>query len=353
MISENTIQRIKDISIVDVVGKFLKLTKNTAPCPFHNEKSPSFRVNERTNSYKCFGCGMGGDSIKFVQEINKLTFSETLELMAKDHNITVEYTDDKWTPEQREAHKSKLDQAKNCLSFAHEFYIKALQENESAKAYLLERGIDDDMIIEWQLGFADDSFNNITTKLINNGWFEVAHEIGLINRNEEKAKNYDAYRNRIIIPIYDKYAQLVGFGGRFLGDDKSQAKYINPKDSFIYSKDQTLFGLDRAIPAIKEKNRIVLMEGYFDVISCHIKGLDNAVCSCGTSVTDNQFKLMKRYTTNLTTFFDGDAAGQKANEKTILKSIEMGMNPFVVVLEGNEDPDEYARLYHGKDNNDN
>lgn len=346
MISENTIQRIKDINIIDVVSKHLTLKKEVAKCPFHNEKSESFHVSERKQVFKCFGCGIAGDSIKFVQDIKKLTFSEALELMAKDHNITVEYIDDKWTPEQREAHKSKLDQAKSALAFAHEIYKKELQENEKAKEYLLNRGIDDDMIIEWGLGFAPDSFNTVTTQLINKGWFDVAHEIGLINRNEEKAKNYDAYRNRIIIPIDDKYAQLVGFGGRDLSGEDKAAKYINPKDSFIYKKEEILFGLDRAITSIKETDRAILMEGYFDVISCHINGLTNAVCSCGTSVTDKQLKLMKRYSNNLTTFFDGDNAGQKANEKTILTAIEMGMNVFTVVTEGTMDPDEIAQNYN-------
>lgn len=345
IISENTIQRIKDLSISDIVGKYIHLKNNEACCPFHNEKTPSFRINLKHDYYKCFGCGASGDGIKFVQEIDKLNFIESVEKIAKDHNIDIEYEDSKESAEDRAIRINELDSAKKALNYAHEFYQKALQNNPSALQYLQERGIDNNDIDFWGIGFAPDDYKNITTYLINNGLYEVSIKIGLIKT--KNGNTYDTYRNRIIIPIKDKFGQIIGFGGRYFGDSDKFPKYINPSESFLYNKSNTLFGLNHALNSIKKSDRTHLVEGYFDCIQCFKHGLENTVAPCGTSLTDAQLKLLKKYSQNITLFFDGDNAGKTAAMKAIKSCIKNGLTPFIVQLENN-DPDEYARIYSDK-----
>lgn len=341
IIQDSTIQAVRDLPIEDVLERYIKIKKNEACCPFHNEKTPSFRISKK-NFFKCFGCGEAGDAIAFVQKHDKLTFIEAIERIASAHNIAIEYASND-TPEERQAKITKLDTAKQILNFAHDYYRKALQENEGVKAYLLERGYDDDKIEEWQLGYAPDSFKNITPSIINRGWYDVALEIGLIGTKNEK--NFDLYRNRITIPIYDKHGQIIGFGGRAVGDNPP--KYINPCESFLYSKSTVLFGLDRAAAAIKEQNRSILTEGYFDVMSMHNAGVENVVAPCGTACDEKQLKLLKRYSNRITIMNDGDKAGQTATLKTLQKAMAAEMDVFCVELTG-QDPDELARTYQAQ-----
>ena len=342
MITEQTLQKIKDLPLKEVIGKYIQIKNDVACCPFHQEDTPSFRINEKKGIYKCFGCNESGDGIKFVQQYKNLSFVETIEAIGKAHSVNIEFEKSNQTPEERERIKSKTNQAKDCLAFAEAFYFNALQNNNNAKAYLLERHIDDNDIAEWRLGFAPDTSKNIIKPIIERGWYDVAIELGLIKSKE--GMNYDVYRNRIIIPIHDKLGQLIGFGGRSLSDDKKYPKYINPADSFLYKKEEVLFGLHKAALTIKEENKAILQEGYFDVITSHKHELENAVASCGTALTDKQLKLIKRYTTNTTFMFDGDKAGQKAAIKSIDLALANDLNVFVVELTGT-DPDQMAREF--------
>jgi DNA primase len=337
MISEHTIQKVRDLDIEEVVGRYVSLKKHQACCPFHNEKTPSFHVNPKRGIYKCFGCGESGDAIRFVQQIKRLTFTEAIEQLAAEHGIEVEYTVQE-DPQARQERKNELDQAKEILTWAHQFYREQLKANSSAFAYLQERGIGPEIIEEWQLGFAPDDWRSITTTIVNKGWYTVAHKLGLVQTKD--SSNYDAFRKRIIIPIHDKFGQLIGFGGRALGDEKP--KYLNPNENFLYAKAQTLFGMDRAAQAITAKNRAILVEGYFDVISMHTGGVENVVATCGTAAGEMQLKLLRRYATNLTVMYDGDAAGQKAAEKVILMALQLGFDVFTVDLQG-QDPDQFAQ----------
>jgi len=343
IIADSTIEAVRSLYIEDVLGKYITIKNHVACCPIHGEKTPSFRINEKKNYYKCFGCGESGDAIKFVQWQEKLTFIEAIELICKDHHIAVEYIETNETPEQRQEKITKLEQAKQILNFAHNFYRQSLRENEAIKAILLERGYDDDKIEEWQLGYAPDDWKSITKPIIEKGWYTVANEIGIVKTKD--SSNYDVLRNRITIPIYDKHGQLIGFGARAIGDEKP--KYLNPNENFLYSKSSILFALDRAAKAIKEEDRVILVEGYFDVMAMHNAGIENVVAPCGTACDEKQLQLIKRYTHNISIMYDGDGAGQKAMAKLIQKCIQMGFNTMAVELNG-QDPDELVKTYnHG------
>ncbi|MBK7692132.1 MAG: DNA primase [Bacteroidetes bacterium] len=339
IISENTIERVRALSIEDVLGTYITIKKNEACCPFHNEKTPSFRINIKKNYYKCFGCGKSGDAIRFVQEVQKLTFLEAIETIAKSHNIQVEYIEF-GSEEERKEKISKLETAKLILNYAHDYYRNALANNLAMKTYLLERGFDDDKIEEWQLGFAPNEWKNITTHVINQNWYTVANEIGLVLTSKEQ--NYDALRNRITIPIFDKHGQIIGFGARAIGDDKP--KYLNPNENFLYSKSTILFGLDRAIEAIKKEKYAILVEGYFDVMSMHNAGVENVLAPCGTACDEKQLQLLKRYTDTITIMYDGDTAGQASTTKLLNKALKLGFNTLTVELT-DKDPDQLAREY--------
>ena len=337
MITENSMQAIRDVSISTIVGRVVKLKKNSGLCPFHDEKSPSFSVDDRKGIFKCFGCGIGGDGIKFVQQYEKLSFFEACESIAKANGITLDYIDN-YTPEQRAAHKEKLEVYKEILAYCHAFYKKQLQQNNDAKQSLIDRGIDDDDIEEWQLGFAPDEWQSVVPQIVNNGWHTPALEIGIIGTTD--GRNYDMYRNRIIIPMYDRQAQLIGFAGRAMGDAKP--KYINPKESEVYIKPDTWFGFDRAAKTIQQANNVYVVEGYFDVISMHKQGVTNTVASCGTETSDAQVKRLKAYTNTVSVMYDGDTAGQKKIAKVVQQVVKQGMHAQVVELDG-VDPDEYCR----------
>jgi len=337
MISENSMQQIRDIPVSAVVGRVVKLKKNTGLCPFHNEHTPSFHIDDRKGIFKCFGCGEGGDAIKFVQLYEKLSFFEAVESLARAHNISLDYIDN-YSPEQRQAVKEKLELYKEILAYCHRFYINALQKSAAAREYLLGRGYDDDVIADWQLGYAPGEWQNIVPTIINNGWYNAALELGLIGTTD--GRNYDMYRDRIIIPLYDRQAQLIGFAGRALGDAKP--KYINPKESEVYVKSDTWYGMERAASTMHTTGNAFITEGYFDVISMHVHGITNTVASCGTEVSDLQLKRLKPHTDTVSIMYDGDTAGQKKIVPLAQKALKHGFHVKVVALQG-QDPDEFVK----------
>lgn len=339
MISDSTIQAIRDLPIDQVVGRYVKLTKYAACCPFHEEQTPSFRVTPPKGIFKCFGCGEAGDGIAFVQKIESLSFYETLEKLAKDHNIEIKY-DDSLSEEARKERKDKEDLAAEVLAFTNQFFRKNLQENPDALAYLNQRGFTDEDIDFWEIGFAPDSYKSLTQKIIAKNWFNIAGELGLIRTKE--GNTYDFYRNRITIPIRNKMGMLVGFGARSLGDEKP--KYINPSESFLYHKSVVLFGLDKASKAIRESKNVHLVEGYFDVISMHKAGAINTIASCGTAVDEKHLQEIKKYTDTITLMQDGDKAGIKAVTDLVPRCLKLNLNTLVAVLDG-QDPDDFSQQF--------
>lgn len=339
MISDSTIQAIRDLPIDQVVGRYVKLTKYTACCPFHEEKSPSFRVTPPKGIFKCFGCGESGDGIAFVQKMESLSFYETLEKLANDHHIEIKY-DDSLTEEVRKERKDKEDLAAEVLTFTNQFFRKNLKENPDAIEYLHKRGFTEEDIDIWEMGFAPDSFKALTQKIIAKNWFNIAGELGLIRTKE--GNTYDFYRNRITIPIRNKMGMLIGFGARALGDEKP--KYINPTESFLYQKSVVLFGLDKASKAIRECKNANLVEGYFDVISMHKAGAINTVASCGTAVDEKHLQEIKKYTDTITLMQDGDKAGVKAVTDLVPRCLKLNLNTLVAVLDG-QDPDDFSQQF--------
>lgn len=342
MIAESTINAIRDLNIEDVLSPYIKLEHKGSSlkgcCPFHNENTPSFNVSTAKNFYKCFGCGASGDAIKFVQELNHLSFYEAIERIANDHGIAVEEERSNKTPEEREAEKSKKEKANELLHAANGLFMS----NKSQIDYLIEtRKLTQETIDEWQIGFAGPEFHKLEqVKLISNDT-PLAIEISLLNQKGDKL--FDFFINRITIPIRNHIGQIVSFGGRELpSTEKTGVKYLNGKDSFLYNKSNLLFGLDKAAKSIKENDFAYLTEGYFDVIKMYQSGKENTIGTCGTALTDKHCKLLKRYTHNVTLMRDGDSAGIKATEKDIVLLLKEGFEVGVFELPEGQDPDDFC-----------
>lgn len=339
MIADTSIQAIRDLPIDQVVGRYIKLTKNAACCPFHDEKTPSFRVTPQKGFFKCFGCGESGDGIRFVQRMDSLSFYEAIEKLAQDHHIDLIY-DSSISEEERKLRKDKEVLAQEVLLFAQKYFQENLRKNPDALAYLNNRGFNSEIIEEWEMGFAPDESKGLTKRLIEREWYPIASELGLIRTKE--GNSYDFYRNRITIPIHNKLGMLVGFGARLIAP--GEPKYINPTESFLYNKSVVLFGLQKASKAIREKKNAYLVEGYFDVISMHMAGAENTVASCGTAVDEKHLQEIKKHTDSLTLMQDGDKAGMKAITDLVPRCLKIGLNTMVAALD-NSDPDDYAQQY--------
>lgn len=343
MISNSTIDRVKQLPILDVVSKFIEVKKDLACCPFHNENTPSFRVNTKRNRFKCFGCGEGGDGIAFVQKIENATFSQAIEKIAANHGISIEI-DDKYSPEDRKKFQEKRDIAHDLLNYAHRFYRQSLADNKEVKAHLLDRLIDEDSIEENEIGFAPDDFQSLTAHFKSINQLDLAAEIGLVTKSDKTQSYYDTYRNRIIFPIHDHIGQIIGFGGRILGDGKP--KYINPKESFIYSKSNHWYNLNEARKAIGAEKNVYVVEGYVDVIAMKREGFANTIASSGTAITEEMIKALKPYTSQISFMLDGDDAGQKKLRDYIHVTVKNGFIASICALSDGEDPDSLAKKLH-------
>lgn len=344
MINSSTIDRVKQLPILDVVSKFIEVKKDLACCPFHGEDTPSFRVNPERNRFKCFGCGEGGDGIAFVMKHENLPFSKAIEKICANHGIHVEF-DDKYSPEERAHYQSKRDIAHELLRYAHQYYRKCLSDSMHTKSILLARMIDDDIIENEEIGFAPDDFQGLTAYYKSINQIEIAAEIGLIVKSDKTQSYYDVYRNRIMFPIFDHVGQIIGFGGRIIGDSKP--KYINPKESFIYSKSHHWYGLDKARKAIDAAKNVFIVEGYIDVIAMRREEFENTIASSGTAITEDMIKALKPYTPSISFMMDGDLAGQKKIREYIHMAAKNGFTVQVCELTDGEDPDSLSlKLQH-------
>jgi DNA primase len=347
MISQNTIQQILGrIDIIDVVGSFVKLKKRGTNylglCPFHNEKTPSFTVSPAKEIYKCFGCGKSGNTISFIMEHEKYSYVDALKWLANRYNIEVEETFA--TNEQREQQQS-ADSLYIINSFAQQFFSKVLFETEEGQdiglSYLKERGFREDIIRKFQLGYSPEQRDAFTKEAIARQYTpELLLKTGLVaNRNDQLMDNY---RGRIIFPIHNHGGKILGFGARILKTTDKAPKYINTPENEIYLKSKILYGSYFARQAIDKADECLLVEGYTDVISLHQAGIENVVASGGTSLTQDQLRLIKKYTNNLTIIYDGDAAGVKAALRGLDLALEEGLNVKLVLIPDKEDPDSYV-----------
>lgn len=348
MIPPDTIQTIIETArIEEVVGEFVHLRKRGVNliglCPFHNEKTPSFTVSPAKNLFKCFGCGKGGNSLKFIMEHERLSYAEALRFLAARYNIEIE--EQEQSPEQKEIQNEK-ESLMAVTAFAAQYFSEALHKTEKGKAiglsYFRERGFNPEVIRKFQLGYSPEERDDFTKTAILKGFqLPYLEKSGLTIIQEQK--HYDRFHSRVIFPIHSLSGRVIAFGGRVIGQNSSKAKYINSPESEIYHKGSTLYGIYFARNAILSKNECYLVEGYTDVISLHQAGFENVVASSGTSLTTEQIKLIKRFTTNITILYDGDEAGIKASFRGIDMILEEGMQVKIVLFPDQEDPDSFVR----------
>lgn len=330
------------LNIVDLIGEYVQLQKAgsswKARCPFHNEKTPSFTVSEEKQFWHCFGCGKGGDAFAFLMEIEGLEFREVLENLAERTGVTLP----KYQGEKSSVNGNKL---REILELATKFYEKQLWEGSGKKKilkYLQERGLNEETIREFRLGYAPDGWRNILDFLKERGYdVKDILKTGLIIEKDGGAKHYDRFRDRIIFPICDVQGRVMGYSARVApGGDETQAKYVNTPETEIYHKGNVLYGIDKAKLEIKEKDEVLLVEGNMDVIASYQAGIKNTVAVSGTALTTEQLKLIGRYTDNIKMFFDMDEAGQKASKKSSELAFENEMNVSVVkITEGKDAAD--------------
>ncbi len=347
MIPPQTVAKILDAAqIEEIVGDFVSLKKRganyVANCPFHNEKTPSFSVSPAKGIYKCFGCGNAGNSAKFVMEHENVSYPEALRFLAKRYNIEVEEIN---TQEAREE-KEERDSLFIVNEFANQYYQNNLLETDEGKSiglsYFKERGFREETIKKFQLGYSLEQFDALFKAATAKGYkAEYLQKLGLA-RNKN-GRDYDFFRARVQFPIFNLSGKVIAFAGRTLKKDKKIPKYVNSPETEIYHKSFILYGMYFAKRAIRQQDECFMVEGYTDVISLNQAGIENVVASSGTSLTQEQIRLVQRYTPNITMLYDGDAAGLKAALRGVDMILEQGMNVKVVVLPDGEDPDSFVQ----------
>ena len=352
-IPRETVEQILSAArIEEVVGEFVSLKKRGANyiglCPFHNEKTGSFNVNPARNIFKCFGCGKGGDSAKFLMEHEHITYPEALRYLAKKYNIQIE--EKELSPEERMA-QTEREKMFNINAFADKYFVDTLWNTDEGKSvgleYFRERGYLNPIIEKFHLGYSPSKWEAFTEYAKQNGYDpEFLEKVGFCIKRQN-GEYYDRYHGRVMFPIHNLTGKVIGFGGRILNADpeKKLAKYQNSPESEIYQKKETLYGIYFAKGAIVNKDECILVEGYFDVLRMHQIGIENVVASSGTSLTTEQIRLVKRYTKNITMLYDGDAAGVHAALRGTDMILAEGMNVRVVVLPPEHDPDTFGRDY--------
>ena len=358
MIPRETIDRIHAAAkIEEVVSDYVTLRKRGANliglCPFHNEKTGSFTVSPSKGIYKCFGCGASGHAIKFIMEIEQCSFVEAVKQLGKKYHIEVEDRELTVEEQQRQDNRESMFVVND---FANKWFQQQLWDTQEGQAiglsYFHERGLRDDIIRKYQLGYSPEKGNPLAKELQKQGFKEefitnnvdTKIGVGVVGKSED-GRLYDRFRDRVIFPIFTVSGKPVAFAGRILKKKDNVGKYVNSPDSIIYSKTNELYGLFQAKQAIARADMCYLVEGQMDVISMHQSGIENVVASGGTALTKPQIWLIKRFTSNITVLYDGDAAGIHAALRGIDMFLEAGFNVKVVLLPDGEDPDSYAQSH--------
>jgi len=350
MIPQETVTRILDTAqIVEVVNDFVTLKRRgsdyVACCPFHNEKTPSFHVSPSRGIYKCFGCGKAGSAVGFVMEYEHLSYVEALRYLAKKYNIEIV---EKEESAEEIAARQRNESLMLVSEFAGKFFVDSLKTSEGhsiGHAYFRSRGLEDATIEKYGLGWAPRSRHALTDAARKEGYKnEYLLETGLCAQHDD-GSIHDRFYDRVIFPIHSVSGRVIAFGGRTLLQDKTVAKYVNSKESEIYVKSRSLYGIWFAKNEIARKDRCYLVEGYLDVLSMHQLGITNVVASSGTALTIEQIRLIKRFTDNVTIMYDGDSAGIHAALRGINMVLKEGMNVKVVLIPDGDDPDSYSRKH--------
>jgi len=332
--------------IVRVIGDYVRLKKSgqnfTGLCPFHEEKTPSFAVHPAKQIYHCFGCGVGGDVFKFVMEMEKCSFPEAIRMVAEKCGISIPQ------PRERSPEEKRENQQRSTLVEMHReaqaFFVKQLQtaaEGKLARAYLEDRGLDQQAIDRFAIGYAPSSGDALLRFLKAKYNEKLIADSGLVSREQDSGRLFDRFRRRITFPIANESGKIVAFGCRALAEE--QPKYLNSPETPIYSKSNVLYHLDRAKEALRRSDFAVLVEGYLDAIAVARAGISNVVASCGTSLAEPQIKLLARFTRRVIVNYDPDTAGQAATERSLSLLLEQGFEVRVLALPGQADPDKFIR----------
>jgi len=361
-LNQRTIEEVKSkIDIVDVIGDFVQLKKVgqsfRALSPFTNEKTPSFYVSPSKEIFKCFSSGKGGDAISFLMEYEGLSYIDSIKYLADKYGV--EIIEEEMSEEEVQA-QNERESLFIVLNFAKDYFQDLLWNNEEGKSigltYFKERGFNEEIIKRFELGFSLDSWDHLTQTASEKAYsLDLFEKAGLIVKKEnvkaDQGKGiYDRFRGRVIFPIQNLSGKSIGFGARTLKSEKNhdgkprkEPKYLNSPESEVYHKSRILYGLFQAKQAMRQEENVYLVEGYTDVISLHLSGVHNVVSSSGTSLTQDQIRLIKRFSQTVTVLFDGDPAGVKASLRGINLILEEDLNVKAVMLPEGEDPDSYSR----------
>lgn len=342
----NEVQEVKDrVDIVEVISTYLTLKKAgsnfKANCPFHNEKTPSMMISPERQTFKCFGCGEGGDVITFVEKMEGLDFYNALKLLADRAGVKLQTQKIKFG--QKEYSADKKTRIFEINEWTKKVYHKLLlghEKAQKARDYLKKRGLTEATIAQFEIGYAPDSWDFLLRFLRSKGYTDAeAVEAGVAIKSEN-GKVYDRFRGRIIFPINNLMGNTIAFTSRILIEDKNQAKYINSSESSIYIKGKTIYGLDKAKMSIKENDLAIMVEGNMDVIACHQAGFTNVVATSGTALTLDQLKILSRYASITAFCFDSDNAGQTAMKRAIRMAMQNDISIKIITASPFKDPDE-------------
>lgn len=331
------------LDVVEVLGSYIKLEKAgsnfKARCPFHNEKTPSFFVSPKRNSYYCFGCGAKGDIFSFVEQFEGLDFMGALKVLANRAGVTLRFN-----PKAKEE-GDKRDRLFQLMDKATEYFEENLRANKSAIDYLKARGLSEDTITAWRLGFAKDEWHSAEEMLNKEGWKrEEMIECGIVKVGEG-AKVYDVFRSRIMFPIFDGASRVVAFSGRIFGKDESDsAKYLNSPETELFQKSEILYGYHRAKLGIRRLGFSILVEGQMDLLMSHQAGFDNTVATSGTALTPGHIELLKRLSPNIVIAYDNDQAGFRASLKAFMLGLSNGLNIKVAKISDGKDPADLIKV---------
>jgi DNA primase len=348
MIDRQTIEKILDAAqIVDVIQEFVPLKKRGANylglCPFHNEKTPSFTVSPSKEIFKCFGCGKVGNAVNFIIEHEHLTYPEALKYLAKKYHVEV--VEKELTPEEIEKQNERESLLVLSAYASRQFSENLFTSDEGISvglSYFKERGFRQNTLKKFEAGYSFEKRDAFTKRALDDGYKkDFLVKTGLSIEHEDHL--FDRFSGRVMFPIHSLSGQVLGFGGRVLKTDAKTAKYLNSPESEIYHKSRILYGIFQARKAVTQEDKVYLVEGYTDVMSLHEVNIENVVASSGTSLTQEQVRLIKRFTPNITILYDGDAAGIKASIRGIDIVLEEGMNVKIVLLPDGEDPDSYSK----------
>ena len=350
MIPQDTVAKILDTAqIVDVVEDFVSLKRRganyVACCPFHNEKTPSFYVSPSKGIFKCFGCGKSGTAVGFVMEHDNLSYSEALKYLAKKYGIEVV---EKEESAEDIARKQRSESLLLVSEFAHKFFVSSLDTDEGRTiglAYFRSRGLEDETIRKYGLGWAPRDRHALAKEAISKGFKEeYLVDTGLCIKYDDGSLA-DRFFDRVIFPVHSLSGRVIAFGGRTLRSDKTVAKYVNSPETEIYDKSNSLYGIWFAKGEMSRSDKCYLVEGYLDVLSMHQLGITNVVASSGTSLTVPQVRMIKKFTENVTIMYDGDSAGIKAALRGIGLVLKEGLNVKIVLLPDGDDPDSFSRKH--------